>query len=207
MIREAYWRLRDLVRHRTLQFFVSEPAAPAALNAVDIRCGGPERADVAARMAALRGDDPADYRARLEAGHLVVYAVAPDGSPQSWGWATAPIQATQDSPWEFGIRMRVAPGSGFLWDYFTPPDYRGRGLYKLVLRESAEECFRRGAHRAWGYADVTNAASRRGLSGANYTDALTIELLRLGPLCRISTQRFQQTVRLAGFIELDALVS
>jgi GNAT superfamily N-acetyltransferase len=207
MIREAYWRLRALVRHRTLQFFVSEPGAPAAPNTVDIRCGGLEHAEAAARMATLRGHDPAEYRDRLQAGHLVVYAVAPDGSPQSWGWATAPIEGTQDAPWEFGIRMRTARGSGFLWDYFTPPDYRGRGLYKLVLRASADECFRRGAHRAWGYADVTNAASRRGLSAAAYTDALTIELLRLGPFCRMSRPGFQTTVRLAGFIELDRLVS
>ena len=89
--------------------------------------------DIATRLAVARGDDPREYCARLTAGHWVIYALGSDGDIQSWGWLTAPANVPQDLPWEFGICMRVAPGSGFLWDYFTMPDYRGRGLYRILL--------------------------------------------------------------------------
>ena len=204
-LRQAYWSLRGLVRRRRLAFCVSAPGT-AATDAA-IRCGGAEHADIAARMAALRGHDAEEYRARLLGGHLLIYAVAADGTPQSWGWATAPLEAAQDAPWEFGIGMRVSPGSGFLWDYFTIPECRGRGLYRQVLRASAGQCVRRGARRVWGYADVTNAASRRGLMAADYVDAVEIELRRLGPLCRVSGRGLQRTLRLNGVIALDDIVS
>lgn len=206
-LRPLYWFLRTLIRSRTLAFFVCERQSRLPIvDGAEIRFGGVGHEDVVRRLATVRGDDPEEYRARLTAGHWVIYAMGTDGDIQSWGWITAPNAGPQDSPWEFGIRMRVMPGSGFLWDYFTMPAYRGRGLYKALLRHSAEQCFLRGARRAWGYADITNAASRQGLMGAEYAGQTQIKVSRFGPFCRISRPGFQQTVRVGGVVELDALL-
>ena len=206
-LRPIYWSVRRLIRSRTLAFFVSERQSRLpVVNGAEIRFGGMGHEDITSRLAKARGDDPEEYRARLTAGHWVIYVIGEDGDIQSWGWVTAPATGHQDSPWEFGVRMRVTPGSGFLWDYFTMPAYRGRGLYKALLRHSAEQCFLRGASRAWGYADVTNAASRQGLRGADYAGQTEITVSRFGPFCRISRPGFQQTVRVGGIVELDALL-
>jgi ribosomal protein S18 acetylase RimI-like enzyme len=206
-LRPLYWSLRRLIRVQTLAFFVCEHQSQLPTpDQTEIRCGGAGHEGVAERMAVLRGHDPAEYRGRLTAGHLVVYAVGSNGDVQSWGWVTAPPDGPQDAPWEFGIRMRVMPGSGFLWDYVTMPDYRGRGLYNTLLRHAAEQCFVRGAKRAWGYADTGNTASRRGLIGAGYAGRAEIKMARIGPFCWISRPGFQRTVRVGGVVDLDALL-
>jgi GNAT superfamily N-acetyltransferase len=202
-----YWWLHSLVRRRTLDFLVNERQAQLQVpDDVEIRCSGVEAEDLAARMAELRGQDPEEHRGRLRAGHFVVYAIGRDGELQSWGWATAPVGAPQDAPWESGIRMRVHPGTGFMWDFFTLPAYRGRGLYKLLLRRSAEQCFVRGAKRAWGYAEVSNTASRRGIMGADYAGRAGIQLNRYGPFCRVTSPGFSRIVRIGGVVDMDALL-
>ena len=206
-LRPLYWSARGLIRSRTLAFFVCQRQAQLPTpDGTEIRLGGVGREDIATRLAVARGDDPREYCARLTAGHWVIYALGSDGDIQSWGWLTAPANVPQDSPWEFGIRMRVAPGSGFLWDYFTMPDYRGRGLYRILLQHSAEQCFLRGARRALGYADVSNTASSRGLANAQYLGQAEIHVKRFGPFCQISRHGFRQTVLVGGMVELDALL-
>ena len=206
-LRPIYWSLSRQIARRTLVFFASERQSELPkLDQAEIRFGGAGHEDVAERLARLRGQDSGEYRAWLAAGHCVIYALGADGDLQSWGWVTAPVDEAQDSPWEFGIRLRVQPGAGFLWDYFTMPKYRGRGLYKALLRHSAEQCFIRGAHRAWGYADVTNSASRRGLLSSDYGGDTEIRLSRFGPFCRIVRPGLRYTVRVGGVLELDALL-
>ncbi len=206
-VRPLYWSARGLVRSRALDFFVCErqPRLPPP-EQVEIRFGSAGHEDAAARLAASRGQDPAEYRARLTAGHQVIYAIGADGDFRSWGWITAPTDGPRDSPWEFGIRLRVMPGTGFLWDYFTMPAYRGRGLYKALLRHSAEQCFVRGAMQVWIYADVTNSASRHAIAHADFTERTRIRVSRIGPLCRIAGPGFQRIVRSGGMTELDSLL-
>lgn len=205
--RKIYWWSRGLLRSRRLAFFVSEQQSLQELfESFDLRFGGLEHADAVQNMAALRGHDPAEYLARLTAGHFVAFAVGKDEELQSWGWATAPSTGAQDAPWEFGIRMRVMPEFSFLWDYVTMPDYRGRGLYKAVLRYSAQQCFLRGARRSWGYADITNAASGGGLTGANYAKELEIHITRIGPVCHISRPGFQCATLVGGVVEMRRLL-
>jgi GNAT superfamily N-acetyltransferase len=206
-LRPIYWSLHHQISTRTLAFFVSERQSQLPrLDQAEIRFGNVGHEDIVERLARLRGHDADEYRARPAGGHCVIYALGADGDIQSWGWVTAPVDAAQDAHWEFGIHLRVRPGAGFLWDYFTMPKYRGRGLYKTLLRHSAEQCFIRGASRAWGYADVTNSASRRGLMSSDYIGDTEIRLSRFGPFCRIVRPGLQCTVRVGGVLELDALL-
>lgn len=206
-LRRFHWWLRGLVRRRTVDLFLAErvPELPQP-DGVEIRIGGPADENIAARLALLRDDDPEDYRSRLRAGHILVYVIGADDSLQAWVWATAPTEAPQEFPWEFGIRMRVRPGSGFLWDAYTVPAYRGRSLYTAVLRHSGEQCFLRGATQVWGYVEVHHTVSRRGVVSARLVAKNQVELRKFGPFCHVSRPGFSQIVASGGILELNALV-
>jgi len=193
---------------RAINFFSNErPTHLPPLENAEIRIGSTGDEDVATRMATLRGQDPDEYRARLKAGHHVAYAIGADGELQSWGWFTAPTDRPLEFPWEYGIRIRVMPGSSFLWDFFTMPAYRGRGAYRVVVRHATEQCHLRGASRSWGYAEISNIASRRGMMAAEWEGQVDeVELIRIGPFCRVSRPGFRRFVRAGGVLELDALV-
>ncbi len=197
-----------MVSRRTVTFFVNEQALKLPTpDQAEIRFGGVEHQEVAARLAALRGHDPDEYRTRLRSGHWVIYAIGGDGDLQSWGWVTVPAEGPRDLPWEFGVHLRIRPGSGYLWDYITMPAYRGRGLYKALVSQSAEQCFLRGAKRVCAYIELSNTAPRRGIVGAGYVEqGAEVRLQRIGPFYRVSRPGFNRTVRIGGVLELDALL-
>ncbi len=206
-LRLLYWRARHMAGSKTLSFFVCRRQSDLpSLGQTRIEFGGMGHEPVVERLAQWRGDDPGEYRARLAAGHWVIYAAGEDGEVQSWGWVTAPTDKPQNAPWEYGVWAKVSPGTGYLWDYFTLPAYRGRGLYKALLQRSADQCFVRGAARVWIYAEISNTASRRGIMGADYGEEIEIQAARIGPICRFSRRGFQCTVRVGGVVELDALL-
>ena len=101
--------------------------------------------------------------------------------------------------------MKVPAGVGFLWDAFTVPAYRRRGLYKTLLREAIEECFRRGATQVWGHANVTNA-SRKVILTTALAGQTTIAATRIGSFCRISMPGFHRTMLVRGVLEMDVLL-
>ena len=100
------------------------------------------------------------YRGWLRAGHWVLYAVGPDNDIQSWMWFTVAKDGSQIAPFDFRIGMKVPPGIAFLWDAYTVPAYRRRGLYETLLVQSVEECFQQGARQVWGHAQITNPSRR-----------------------------------------------
>jgi GNAT superfamily N-acetyltransferase len=101
--------------------------------------------------------------------------------------------------------MKVPAGVGFLWDAYTVPTYRRRGLYKRLLLGAVEECFRRGATQVWGHANISNA-SRKVIRTTDLADEATIRAIRIGPFCRISTPGFHRTMSVHGVVEMDALL-
>ena len=154
-----YWAFRNQVCRRTWSFFVweSQSQLPQLTQGRIILAGKGDEA-IGERMAVLRGDSVDQYRAWLRDGHWVLYAVGPDNDIQSWIWFTVAEGGSQIAPFDFGIGMKVPPGTGFLWNAFTVPAYRRRGLYKTLLMQSVEECFVHGARRVWGHAQVTNTS-------------------------------------------------
>ena len=205
VLRKLYWSVRQLIMSRDVDMFLNEATGQPPHPQAKIRVARPDQEDVAARLAELRGHEAAEYRKRLRSGHILVYAAGEDDEPQAWVWATAPTKTHQDFPWEFGIRMRVDPGSGFLWDAFTVPAHRGRGLYTGVLSLSTEQCFLRGAKRVWGYVEVHHTVSRRGVTSANLVEKLRVHLQKIGPFCHVSRPGYHRTVRTSGVLNLNEL--
>jgi GNAT superfamily N-acetyltransferase len=206
MLSRLYWAFRSQVVHITWSFFVWErrPQLPQLTQGGIILAGRGDEA-IGERMAVLRGGSVDQYRAWLRDGHWVLYAVGPDNDIQSWIWFTVAEGAPQIAPFDFGIGMKVPPGTGFLWDAFTVPAYRRQGLYKMLLMQSVKECFVHGARQVWGHAQVTNT-SRKVILTTDFAGETTIKATRIGPFCRISRPGFHRTMSVGGVLEMEALL-
>ena len=206
-LRPLYWALRNQVCRRTWSFFVWEqqPQAPPLTQGRIILAGKDDEA-IGERLAVLRGVSADQHSDWLRAGHRLLYAVGPDHDIQSWVWFTVAEGGSRTAPFDFGIDLKVPPGIGFLWDSFTVPAYRRRGLYKTLLMQAVEQCFVHGARRVWGHAQVTNR-SHAIIQTTDHAGETTIEAIRIGPLCRISGPGFHRTVLGRGVLEMDALLS
>jgi CelD/BcsL family acetyltransferase involved in cellulose biosynthesis len=72
-----------------------------------------------------------DVLARLEAGQRV-YTLAENGRLLHYSWV---IPSTDRCGSDFGHEFPLTPGSTVLWDDYTDPYARGRGLHQLSLRQ------------------------------------------------------------------------
>lgn len=96
---------------------------------------------------------------RLSRG--VCYLVTIDRVPAHWSWLLAGVRL----PGQCGFD-RSAPVIG---DCFTPPQFRGRGLYPQVLRYIARDVALHGdARRVYVLVDPQNRESIRGIEKAGY---------------------------------------
>ena len=201
-----WWGFRSQVNRVTWSFFVwkRQSHLPQLAEGRIVLAGRGDEA-VGEQLAALLGASADQYRAWLEAGHWVLYAVGPDNEIQSWIWFTLAEDRPQIAPFDFGIGMKVPPRTGFLWYAFTVPAYRRRGLYKTLLMHAVEECFVRGATQVWGHANVTNK-SRKVILTTELAGEATVTATRIGKFCRISRPGFHRTISVRGVLEMDALL-
>lgn len=99
---------------------------------------------------------------RIEAGNHAYVAFVHD-NPVAYGW----------SAWkraeigELGVDLLLPEGNRYLWDFYTLPDWRGYGIYPLML----QEIIRRevdDAERFWIGHDRGNIASAKGIERAGF---------------------------------------
>ena len=206
MLSRLWWAFRSQVNRITWSFFLWERQSqlPQLTQGRIILAGRGDEA-IGERIAVLRGDSADQYRAWLRDGHWVLYVVGPDNDIQSWIWFTIAEGGPQIAPFDFGIGMKVPPGIGFLWNAFTVPAYRRRGLYKTLLMHAVEECFVHGARQVWGHANVTNP-SRKIILTTDLAGEIMVKATRIGPFCRISRPGFHRTISVRSVLEMDALL-
>ena len=206
MLSRLWWAFRYQVNCISWSFFAWERQSqlPQLTQGRIILAGRGDEA-IGAHMAALRGASVDQYRAWLRSGHWVLYAAGLDNDIQSWIWFTVAEGDPQIAPFDFGLGMKVPPGIGFLWDAFTVPAYRRRGLYKTLLMHVVEECFVHGARQVWGHTNVTNP-SRKIILTTDLAGETTIRATRIGPFCRISRPGFHRTIPVRGVLEIDELL-
>ena len=129
--------------------------------------------ELIARLAAL---DVAEVRRRLDEGHQL-FLLRVDGQPAAYGWsATGPAHIGG-----LALELTVPDGERYLWDFVTMPEFRGRGLYplllqKILLRQSDE------AEWFWIGHEPPNDASRRGILKAGFELAGHVWWLKSGEL-------------------------
>jgi len=90
-------------------------------------------------------------------------------------------------------KLLLPTGDGYLWDDYTHPDYRGRGLHVQMIRIRDHELYERGLRYGVGMVRDFNRASRRGFEQAGYTlfERYTVCGFRGGKLH--STRRYGKT--------------
>jgi GNAT superfamily N-acetyltransferase len=97
--------------------------------------------------------------------------------PAGYGWSAS-------GPAHIGgleLHLTVPPGERYLWDFVTLPDFRGRGLYPLLLQDIIRRQ-RQEASWFWIGHDTHNEASRRGILKAGFQLAGRVWWLRSGEL-------------------------
>lgn len=191
-LRRTYWAARrHLVRRDVLAFVhtgqVQPNTPPADAPRISISGAGPTSDAVARAIARQSGLTLNIIRARLEAGHLIVHASDDDGALLAWGWIALADHALR-LDWETDLHLQVAAGIGYLFDYETMPAARNQGLYRQLLAVAVKRCFADGAKLVGIYCRADNAASRRGILAAGFTNAVPASVLRLGPMFRVKTR-------------------
>jgi len=128
-----------------------------------------------------------ELEARQRAGHRPYVALI-GNEPVAYGWVAtreAEIGALQ-------LRFSIPVGERYLWDFFTVPAWRGRGIYPRLLQAilGCEDT----AQRFWIGYDAPNVASARGIAKAGFQKICeivrlpdgTIALLPVGPEARVA---------------------
>lgn len=116
----------------------------------------------------------AEDRRRSGADHL--YSLVEDGALIHYGWLTSRQERAPDAA--LGLVFVPPPGSAALWDYFTDPAARGRGLYRDSLRQCMHDAVELdGARQVLIYVYADNAVSRHAIekAGFEYYGSLVLE--------------------------------
>lgn len=139
----------------------------------------PERDDLVFRVAnfgdaeayarSIGTDSAATFRARLS-DETSCYLVLTADRIGHASWVTTKAAWTA----ELGRLVTPPPGAAYIYESFTAPQLRGRGIYPFALRCICAELAARALHEAWIGVDATNAASVRAITKAGFEPALSV---------------------------------
>lgn len=97
---------------------------------------------------------------------------------------------TTRAAWTRELRayLRPPPGDAYIYESYTRPDERGRGVYPLALRALAAELGRGGVRRAWVAAEARNPASLRAIAKAGFEETFRLSYRRTLGLFQLDSQ-------------------
>jgi GNAT superfamily N-acetyltransferase len=72
----------------------------------------------------------------------------------------------------------VPPGDAYIYESFTRPEMRGRGVYPAVLITISKTLGQRGTRMLWIAAETTNVPSLRAIEKAGFTHSFEIRVRR-----------------------------
>lgn len=135
------------------------------------RSATPDDAPLYARDIAT--DSERTFRDRLSED-TYCYLVESRGRVLHASWVTTA------SAWTGELNAFVSPPSGdaYIYESFTRPEARGRGIYPFALDNICADLGRRGVPRAWIAVEATNASSVRAISKAGFTPAFELTFHR-----------------------------
>lgn len=139
----------------------------------------PERDDLLFRMAnfgdadayarSIGTDSAATFRARLS-DQTSCYLVLTTDRIAHASWVTTRAAWTA----ELGRLVTPPAGAAYVYESFTAPELRGRGIYPFALRCICAELAARALHEVWIGVDATNAASLRAIGKGGFEPALSV---------------------------------
>jgi ribosomal protein S18 acetylase RimI-like enzyme len=173
VIRLGNDRLKENIRSdETLIFYVRGTESVEA-PALDLH-GRPASPGDAGRYALDVGtDSPVTFQDRLGDDRLC-YVVEEGGKLLHASWvATSPV-------WTRELRRPLAPppGAAYVYESFTHPDARGRGVYPFALRGIVTTMADRGIQQVWVAVEASNQRSQRAVTKAGFEPAFTLSYRR-----------------------------
>jgi ribosomal protein S18 acetylase RimI-like enzyme len=139
----------------------------------DVRLGPADLPDAAALAAAMAVPED-EVLGRLARGCRVIAAWQGD-EIASYCW----ISTQREHVGELARDFVLPPGESYVWDCATVPAHRGRGLYTVLLRETARALAASGQRRIWIGASSTNRASNRTFANVGFRPAVSVVALRV----------------------------
>ena len=97
----------------------------------------------------------------------VVHFARVGGAVASWGISLAPGASWPIT--ETDTVLMMAPDSACLVAFETQPEYRGRGIYKALLREILRSRFASGSKWAYIWCEESNTPSRAAIERVGFT--------------------------------------
>lgn len=150
-------------------------------------------------LQSLTDSEASELQDRRRNGHRPYVALL-NGKAVAYGWVatrTAEIGA-------LGLSLVLSPGDRYLWDFFTHPDWRGRGIYPRLLR--AVLGMEKDGERFWIGYDAPNVASARGIAKVGFQIVVQIVRLNNGSLALVPVgppERVAAAARVLGLPVLD----
>lgn len=106
-------------------------------------------------------------RARRQEGTHHLYSIVEDRTLVHYGWVTYPQLRAPDAA--LGLEFVPPEKSAALWDYFTHPKARGRGLYLRTLWQCLHDAVEiDGARQVFIYVYADNTISRHVIERAGF---------------------------------------
>ncbi|MPZ68143.1 MAG: GNAT family N-acetyltransferase [Actinobacteria bacterium] len=160
------------------------------------RAATPEDGSIYARD--IGTDSAATFRARLSDATRC-WLVLHEGKIAHATWTTTATAWTR----EVGRYFKPPPGDGYIYESFTSPAVRGRGIYPLALKHILARLGAEGIARMWVGVEADNEPSIRAITKAGFEVAFEISYRRRfgrltlgipeGPLAEAGTTCFPRT--------------
>lgn len=126
-------------------------------------------------------DSRRSFRARLSPT-TSCFVVESHGRLLHASWVTTSGAWTR----ELGAYLRPPPRTAYIYESFTHPDARGRGLYPFALRAIASQAAGSGLDSLWVGVEASNPSSLRAVNKAGFRPVARLEYSRRR--CRLTVQ-------------------
>lgn len=166
--------LRDQVRSAIgsqgmLEFLTRDTDGEDCAETPELSFRSANFADASAYARQIGTDSPATFRARLTDA-TSCYLVEAGGRIAHASWVTTAGAWTE----ELRTVVTPPPDSAYVYESFTDPALRGRGIYPLALGCICAELSARGLGTVWIGVESTNLASVRAIAKAGFRPAFSI---------------------------------
>ena len=96
-----------------------------------------------------------------------------------YSWVTAFLHKEAFVRWIGSSVLVVKPDIAYIWNCFTDPQHRRKGLYKLGLKSITSIYFKEGVNKAYIYCNSENIASRSGIISAGFREIFKFFAVRI----------------------------
>lgn len=130
------------------------------------------------------GTDSAITFARRLAGGTRCFVARRDERIVHASWVTSRAAWTR----ELRAYLRPPPGDAYIYESYTRPEERGRGVYRLALKTLTAELGRDGTRRAWIAAEAHNSSSLKAIAKAGFTETFRLSYRRTLGLFQLESE-------------------